>query len=246
MILALALEAALGWPDWLYRRIGHPVTWIGRLITRLDHSWNGGQGEGYARALGALTVVIVVGLCTGVGWALQAVLPGGLIGACLLAFLATPLLASRSMWVHVAAVAAPLEIGDTHAARREVAKVVGRDPDGLDEAGITRATLESLAENSSDGVVAPFFWGVILGLPGIAAYKYSTCWRAVAHRRSGMSYVRMPATTAPPMRAGRRPLWQAPSPCALRARAAMPAGLRIWPGSTAPALTPQFQISAAG
>lgn len=171
MILALGLDAIFGWPDALYRRIGHPVSWIGRLISRLDTHWNRDQPRAVRRALGILAVGVVVGVSAGFGWALQAVLPQGLIGVVLLAVLAAPLLASSSLWQHVAAVAAPLAAGDTAAARRAVARIVGRDPTRLDPPGIARAALESLAENSSDAVVAPLFWGVLLGLPGIAAYK---------------------------------------------------------------------------
>lgn len=172
MILALGLEAAVGWPDRLYARIGHPVTWIGRLISALDRRWNReAVPERARRGLGLLAVIVVVGLTVGVTAALEAVLPGGLAGVLLLAVLAWPLLAARSLWDHVAAVAGPLALGDIAGARAEVAKIVGRDPERLDAEGIARAALESLAENSSDGVVAPFFWGVLLGLPGIAAYK---------------------------------------------------------------------------
>jgi len=170
MVLALALEAALGWPDAVYRRIGHPVTWIGALIARLERALNHG-GPMARRLSGLVLVALVCALCGGVGWALQAVLPGGWPGVALTALLAAPFMAGRSLYVHVAAVAAPLQAGDVDGARGAVAMIVGRDPAALDAPGIARAALESLGENASDGVVAPLFWGVLGGLPGLILYK---------------------------------------------------------------------------
>jgi len=97
--------------------------------------------------------------------------------------LAWPLLAVRSMHDHVSAVAKPLARGDLFAARQAVAMIVGRDPERLGQEGVARAALESLAENSSDGIVAPLFWGVIGGLPGIAVYKaINTMDSMIGHR----------------------------------------------------------------
>ncbi len=87
------------------------------------------------------------------------------------------------MHEHVEAVAVPLDAGDLPGARRAVSMIVGRDPSQLDGTGVARAALESLAENSSDGIVAPLFWGVLLGLPGIAAYKaINTLDSMIGHR----------------------------------------------------------------
>ncbi|MTH35078.1 cobalamin biosynthesis protein CobD [Paracoccus limosus] len=166
-LVALAVDAVLGWPGWLYRRIGHPVTWIGGLIAALDRRWNRG---GHRILRGALAVLVVV---------LAAVLPALALscwlmpldgGPVILGVLAWPLVATRSLHDHVAAVALPLAAGDVAAARRAVAMIVGRDLTD-DPAPIARAALESLAENTSDGVVAPVLWAAIAGLPGIAAYK---------------------------------------------------------------------------
>ncbi len=172
MVLALGIEAVFGWPAWLYARIGHPVTWIGALIARLDAAWNQDAWTGAARRrAGAATALLIIGIVVIIAVLIQAALPGGLLGLALTALVAAPLLAARSLHDHVAAVAAPLAKGDIAAARRHIAMIVGRDPDALDAAGIARAGLESLGENSSDGVVAPLFWGALLGLPGIAGYK---------------------------------------------------------------------------
>lgn len=166
-LVALAVDAALGWPDGLYRRIGHPVTWLGRLIAALDRRWNRG-GQRILRGAFAVAVVLTAAVLPALllSWALLP-LPGGAVA---LGVLAWPLVAVRSLDDHVAAVARPLQAADMPAAKRAVAMIVGRD---LDErpAPIARAALESLAENASDGIVAPVFWAAVAGLPGIAAYK---------------------------------------------------------------------------
>ncbi|HYP63787.1 MAG TPA: adenosylcobinamide-phosphate synthase CbiB [Acidocella sp.] len=170
MLVALAIDAAIGWPDALFRRIGHPITWCGALIGLLDRAWN--KGPAPLRRLGgtaaALLVIFISAVIAGL---LQLLMPFGVPGILLTGVLAWPLVAARSLDNHVAAVAAPLAQNDLPRARREVAKIVGRDPERLDAPGIARAALESLAENSSDGIIAPLFWGALFGLPGIAAYK---------------------------------------------------------------------------
>lgn len=184
MLVALALDALIGWPPALFRRIGHPVTWLGALIARLDRAWNHpGLNARGALARGAVTVLAVVAAAALPAWALSRLLPTGVAGAVLTGVLAWPLVAARSLHEHVADVARPLLSGELPAARSAVSMIVGRDPERLDEAGIVRAALESLAENSSDGVMAPLFWGLLLGLPGIATYKaLNTLDSMIGHR----------------------------------------------------------------
>jgi adenosylcobinamide-phosphate synthase len=182
MALALAIDAAVGWPDRLYARIGHPVTWIGRLISALEMRWNLGAPM-RRRLTGALCVLVVTAAAAIPAWAVQSSLPPGPAGVILAALLAWPLIAARSLHDHVAAVARPLAAGDLAGARAAVSMIVGRDPARLDEAGVARAALESLSENASDGVVAPLFWGAVAGLPGIAAYKaINTMDSMIGHR----------------------------------------------------------------
>lgn len=171
MLGGLVIDLAIGWPDALYQKIKHPVVWLGALISKLDSSLNLGANPSRNKRMGILTVLIVVSLAVGLGWTLQLALPSGWAGIVLGALMAWPLIALRSMYDHVAAVYQPLAQGDLAAARVAVAKIVGRDPSGLDGPAIARAATESLAENSSDGIVAPIFWGTIAGLPGIFAYK---------------------------------------------------------------------------
>ena len=172
MLIALAIDAIVGWPAVVFAMIGHPVTWIGQLILRLEKWLNlAGTNDRDRRLAGVAAALLVIALAIIIGLVLQWLLPDGLAGLLISACLAWPLLAARSLYGHVAAVAQPLSAGDISGARSEVAKIVGREPAQLDEAGIARASLESLAENASDGVIAPLFWGVIFGLPGIAAYK---------------------------------------------------------------------------
>lgn len=184
MAVAMAVDALLGWPAPLFARIGHPVTWLGRLIAAVDAGWNRPTDPPrLRRAAGVAGALLVIALAVALGGALQALLPAGWVGVLLTGVLAWPLVALRSLHDHVAAVASPLEGGDLDGARAAVSRIVGRDPAALDEAGIARAAIESLAENASDGIVAPLFWGALFGLPGIFGYKaINTLDSMIGHR----------------------------------------------------------------
>ena len=184
MMVAMVVDALLGWPTRLFARIGHPVTWLGWLIGALDSRWNRETDiPSIRRAAGVVAALLVIALAAGIGWLVQRMIPSGLTGIAILGILAWPFLAFRSLYDHVADVRDPLRGGDIEAARRKVAMIVGRDPNRLDEAGIARAAIESLAENASDGVVGPVFWGVLFGLPGIIGYKaVNTLDSMIGHR----------------------------------------------------------------
>ncbi|MCA1499750.1 cobalamin biosynthesis protein CobD [Bradyrhizobium sp. NBAIM03] len=184
MVVAMAVDALLGWPAWLFARIGHPVTWLGGLIAGIDTALNrASDPPALRRAAGVAGALAVIALSVALGWALQSLLPSGWVQIVLIGILAWPLVALRSLHDHVAAVAMPLLAGDVAAAREAVSRIVGRDPASLDDAGIARAAIESLAENTSDGIVAPVFWGALLGLPGILGYKaINTLDSMIGHR----------------------------------------------------------------
>lgn len=173
-LVAVVVEAAVGYPDALYRAIGHPVSWMGRLIARCDAMWNSptrsfDERRGWGMATLVLLLVVTIIVAVLVVRLCQA-LPG-LLEIFLCAVVASSLLAQRSLHDHVAEVATALERRGIEAGREAVSRIVGRDTSALDEAAIGRAAIESLAENFSDGVVAPLFWMVVAGLPGAAAYK---------------------------------------------------------------------------
>ncbi len=172
MLMALAVDAAFGWPDRIYARIGHPVTWLGGLIDQADQRLNLPTDPFWTRRLKGVAVCLgVTALSATIAQLIVWSVPNGPWGYVLTGIIAWPLVAARSLHDHVMRVARPLAQGDLQGARDAVAMIVGRDPATLDTSGVARAALESLAENASDGVVAPLFWGVIFGLPGIAAYK---------------------------------------------------------------------------
>lgn len=173
LVLAIAIETAVGYPFVVYHRVGHPVTWIGRLLGLLDRLGNAPErSPAYRRLAGAAAILSVIVLTGGIAYYLQSALLGvSVAGVILCALLASSLLAQRSLHEHVARVASSLEEGGLAAGREAVSKIVGRNPEWLDEAGVARASIESLAENFSDGVVAPAFWIAVLGLPGGAIYK---------------------------------------------------------------------------
>ncbi|GJD60968.1 Cobalamin biosynthesis protein CobD [Methylobacterium frigidaeris] len=186
LVLALAVEAGLGYPDRLYRLAGHPVTWIGGLIAALDRGLNReADPPGYRRAAGVLAVLIVLA-ATGLAALALALACGalGLLpGVVLCALLAASLPAQNSLHDHVARVARDLDRDGLAGGRRAVAMIVGRNPETLDEAALCRAAIESLAENFSDGVVAPAFWLGAGGLPGGALYKaVNTADSMIGHR----------------------------------------------------------------
>jgi adenosylcobinamide-phosphate synthase len=185
-LLALLIELIVGYPDRLLRAIGHPVTWMGWLIAALDRALNHeSMSDAKRRTLGILALIIIIGLPVIIGYLAERtalLLPLGIV---LAAILASTLIAQRSLREHVARVATALERGGVAAGREAVSHIVGRDPEALDEAGVARAAIESLAENFSDGVVAPAFWLAVAGLPGGAAYKaINTADSMIGHRTS--------------------------------------------------------------
>ena len=171
-LAALIIDRLFGWPDWLYRRLSHPVVAIGALISWLDKHLNKSNRSDFLRRLcGVLCVVMVCGICLMVSLVPALFYTGGMIDGMIIAILAWPFLAAKSLKDHVSMVAMPLLNNDTDKARQAVAMIVGRNASILDDTAIARASIESLAENTSDGVIAPLFWGMIFGLPGLILYK---------------------------------------------------------------------------
>jgi adenosylcobinamide-phosphate synthase len=192
-LLAMMIELCAGYPQALWRAVGHPVTWIGRLIAALDRLLNRdvpppfpppltGEGrEGVRRGAGIAAILLLLGIVGTIAFIVEHELlrlPFGLI-----AVAASTLIAQRSLHRHVADVADALERDGLAAGRVAVAKIVGRDAGALDAAGVARAAIESLAENFADGIVAPVFWMAIAGLPGAALYKaINTADSMIGHR----------------------------------------------------------------
>jgi len=177
------VELAIGYPDRLFRAIGHPVTWIGRLVGFSDRRFNRSTWAfSTRRAAGIASLLVILTISAGVAWLVQRALGTG-VGLVVTTILASTLLAQRSLAEHVGAVADALEQEGLEGGRRAVSKIVGRDPASLDEAGVARAAIESLAENFSDGIVAPAFWLALAGLPGGVAYKaVNTADSMIGHR----------------------------------------------------------------
>ena len=182
----MLIELCLGYPQAVLRAIGHPATWIGHLIGVLDRTLNRETaGANIRRAAGVAAVLILLTVVGAAAFLAQHEflrLPAGLLAA---AIIASTLIAQRSLHRHVADVALTLTAGDIAAARVAVSHIVGRDTAALDAAGIARAAIESLAENFSDGIVAPVLWLAIGGLPGAALYKaINTADSMIGHRTS--------------------------------------------------------------
>lgn len=172
--LAIVLDAVFGEPNWLWKRVPHPVVLVGKFIAVLDRWMNRDHHTPFRRkraGINALIRLIFVVGALSLGLLLYASILHPLLGFALTTIVGAVLLAQRSLHDHVEAVRAPLANGDLPAARQALSMIVGRNTEDLDESGIARAALESLAENHSDGVIAPAFWMLIGGLPGIALYK---------------------------------------------------------------------------
>ena len=184
LLAALTLDAVIGDPAAIFRRVPHPVALVGFLTARLEHRLNRQDHSDRDRRLaGIATVLVVVAVAAGAGAVLDTLFTGSVWGTAGEVLVLTVLLAQRSLYDHVAAVASALDSGGLEGGRAAIRHIVGRDPASLDEDGVGRAAIESLAENFSDGVVAPVFWFLMLGLPGICAYKaVNTLDSMIGHR----------------------------------------------------------------
>jgi adenosylcobinamide-phosphate synthase len=179
-LAALLVEAAIGYPAVVYRAIGHPVTWMGALLAVLEARLN---RPAMGKVRGICALVLLLAATAGVAVALERLFGFGWVGAVLLVVTASSLLAQNSLRDHVRAVADALDREGLAGGRQAVSKIVGRNPERLDEAGVARAAIESLAENFADGVIAPAFWLAVAGLTGGALYKaINTADSMIGHR----------------------------------------------------------------
>ncbi len=184
LLLALAVDALVGDMRPLFARVPHPVAAFGGFVGLLERRLNRPQRSAHDRRLRGILLVgfavvasAVLGLLAMVatrlvvwGWPIEV-------------FIVAVLLAQRSLYDHVRAVAVALEAQNLAGARAAVGHIVGRDPQSLDEHGVSRAAIESLFENFGDGVIAPALWYVVAGLPGLLAYKaINTLDSMIGHR----------------------------------------------------------------
>ncbi|MEM7463489.1 MAG: adenosylcobinamide-phosphate synthase CbiB [Pseudomonadota bacterium] len=186
LLAALVLDWYVGEPKIFWHKISHPVAWFGRVIEFLDQRMNNPSDASetqYRNGAVAWLLMVLTALVAGliaqwlIGFLWWAV--GWLVEV----FIVSIFLAQKSLKDHVSAVADALRSEGVEGGRREIAKIVGRDPAELDASAICRAAIESLAENFSDGVVAPAFWYAIFGLPGLFVYKMiNTADSMIAHR----------------------------------------------------------------
>ncbi len=198
LLIALALEAALGEARFLFRVVPHPVRLIGLLTGFLDRKLNRAQRSEMDRAVrGLLVVLVVAGLSLSVGVAVTWLTQTYNFAWILEMLLVAALIAQRGLYVRVRAVGLALRDEDLDQARQAVSHVVGREPDRLDEHGVARGAIESAAENFCDAVVAPVFWYVLFGFPGLLVYKAVNTmdsmigYRTPRHRAFGMTAARL-------------------------------------------------------
>jgi adenosylcobinamide-phosphate synthase len=186
--LAMCIEALFGYPQRLFILIGHPVTWMGRLIAALDRHLNRDRDSPQRRRaagfLALFVLLLATALCVhGLGFLIISLTGSQIAWFCVMAVLASACLAQRSLAQHVGDVARALDSGGLTAGRQAVAHIVGRDVEKLDTSGVCRAAIESLAENFSDGIIAPAFWIAVLGPLGGFLYKaINTADSMIGHR----------------------------------------------------------------
>ncbi|MDR7032900.1 adenosylcobinamide-phosphate synthase CbiB [Mesorhizobium sp. BE184] len=183
-LLSLIAERLAGYPAPLFNAIGHPVTWLGRLIACLDRTLNRATDTDPARRIwGIAALLVIVLLPASIAYGIEALLLKIPFGFIAVALLGSSLLSQRSLAQHVKAVADALDSGGLPEGRKAVSMIVGRDPEKLDESAVGRAAIESLAENFSDGIVAPAFWLGVGGLAGGVGYKAAnTADSMIGHR----------------------------------------------------------------
>ncbi|GAA3240472.1 cobalamin biosynthesis protein [Pseudonocardia petroleophila] len=188
LLLGALADAVLGDP-----RRGHPVAAFGAVAAALERRVHADR-----RLAGAGYTAVLVGGAVGLGIAAEAAGRGRpVLGAGLTALATWTVLGGSSLAGHGAALAGELDAGDLTAARRRVPSLCGRDPESLDAAGMARAGVESLAENTSDAVVAPLFWGAVAGVPGLLGYRAVNTldamvgYRSSRYRRFGWASARL-------------------------------------------------------
>jgi adenosylcobinamide-phosphate synthase len=184
LLIALCIDAWYGDPVALYRKVPHPIVVIGKVIAWADARFNRESDTPRRRRnAGIALTVALVAAALFTGGAIQALLFCLPLGWLWLALVMSAFIAQRSLYGHVADVARAIEVSGLEGGRLAVAKIVGRDPNSLDRGGVSRAAVESLAENFSDAVVAPAFWALLMGLPGLIAYKaINTADSMIGHR----------------------------------------------------------------
>ncbi|WP_425087824.1 adenosylcobinamide-phosphate synthase CbiB [Stappia sp.] len=172
VLFALVLDALVGDPPWLWRHVPHPVVLFGKIIEIADQDFNTPDAPERRRKLyGTIFLIALVACALLTGALLEVIFRGLPFGEIGIVIVGAIFIAQRSLYDHVAAVRDGLSQGGLAGGRKAVAMIVGRDPKQLDEAGVARAAIESCAENHADGVVAPTLWFLLLGLPGLLAYK---------------------------------------------------------------------------
>ncbi|OAP42720.1 cobalamin biosynthesis protein [Sinorhizobium glycinis] len=172
LLAALIIDRLVGDPEWLWERLTHPVVLFGKAIGVFDEALNRGGEGGWLKMRGVATILILLAASILFGVVLNRLFDVlGALGFVLETMTVAVFLAQKSLADHVRRVADSLRRDGLAGGREAVSMIVGRDPKTLDEPGVCRAAIESLAENFSDGVVAPALWYAIAGLPGLFAYK---------------------------------------------------------------------------
>ena len=169
---AILIDIIFGWPNIIYKAIGHPVTWVGKLIKFFDKKLNNiSYSNNFKKMSGLVTLLICSLLVISICILIEKFLNQFSFGMFISMIIIWPLIAINSMHQHVNNILINIQVNNIKLVRKSVSKIVGRNTSKLNKTDLIRASIESLSENTSDGVIAPIFWGLLFGLPGIALYK---------------------------------------------------------------------------
>ncbi|WP_456391351.1 adenosylcobinamide-phosphate synthase CbiB [Profundibacter sp.] len=188
LLIALLIDGIIGEPKWLWSRIPHPAVLMGRAVGWMDDKFNTGDKKKQSGILALIALCVVAGI---IGILVSNLPDSGTFQTLFVAIL----LAQKSLAQHVTAVARAMRLS-TGDGRMAVARIVGRDTRSMDDSAIARGAIESAAENLSDGVIAPAFWFLLLGLPGLLIYKITNTadsmigYLAPRHREFGWAAAR--------------------------------------------------------
>ena len=172
IFFSVCIDIFFGWPKVLINSIGHPIIWVGKLINFLDLLLNKDSfNPSFRYFFGILTLLTTTILCVFLAISIVNYTNHYKYNFLFLIVLIWPFIAINSMYSHIKDIIDDLERGNIKAARFSTSKIVSRDTESLSEKELIRASLESLSENTSDGIIAPIFWALLFGLPGIVAYK---------------------------------------------------------------------------
>lgn len=172
LLIGIFFEICLGWPNIFLKNFSHPVIWIGNLIKLLDNNLNKKEfSHKVKKILGIFTLLIVIFITLFFFKIITIVLQYYFFEEFFYVVIIWSLMCTRSLYSHIIQIFNDLKRNDIIKARYSLSQIVGRDTKKLKKKAIIRASLESLSESTSDGIIAPIFWYFLFGMYGLIIFK---------------------------------------------------------------------------